>query len=45
MSKSTMDTTTAVTGFISVSMGIVIFFLMVFGLGALEAHVAGDLSK
>jgi hypothetical protein len=42
---SKMDTTDAVTGFIAVSLGLIIFFLMVFGIGALEAHIAGDLSK
>ena len=39
-----MDTSDAVTGFIAVSIGIVIFFLMVFGIGALEAHIAKDLA-
>lgn len=42
---SKLDTTDAVTGFIAVSIGIVIFFLMIFGLGALEAHIAGDLAN
>lgn len=41
---SKMETSDAVTGFIAVSLGLVIFFLMIFGIGALEAHIAKDLS-
>jgi hypothetical protein len=41
---SKMDTSDAVTGFIAVSLGILIFFLTVFGIGALEAHIAKDIS-
>lgn len=41
---SKMETSDAVTGFVAVSLGIVIFFLMVFGIGALEAYIAKDLA-
>jgi nitrate/nitrite transporter NarK len=42
---STDKTAEAFGGFIAISIGIVIFFAMIFGISALEAHIVGDLAN